>query len=124
MATKIAAQNRQKAFRFSILQLLAGIVVSGFIGLIWEVHVALSFLVGVLLDVLPSFVFAIYAFRFSGAQQLDMITASIYRGEALKILLTALLFIVVFKTLPVLLPPLFIGFLTAKLSQFLKMYFF
>lgn len=103
-----------------MLQLLIGILISVSIGITWDSITGKSFLIGVLLDVVPSFVFTLYAFRFTGARKLQMVAASFYRGETVKIMLTGALFILVIKTIPVIFPVLFIGFLMAKMSQFLQ----
>jgi len=116
----ITKTNRQKAFKFLLWQLLIGLLLSVFVGITWDKLAGKSFLIGVLLDTIPSFVFTLYAFRFTGARKLQMVAASFYRGETVKIMLTGALFIVVIKTVPVIFPVLFIGFLIAKLSQFLQ----
>lgn len=124
MVQQITRNNRQKAFRFLALQTVLGLVLAIFVGIIWEVQTAKSFLLGVMLDVLPSFVFAIYAFRFGGAQNLKYISASFYRGETIKILLTGALVIAIIKFVPVVFPALLIGYLIMKLSQFTQTIFF
>ena len=120
----LSQKNRTKAFQFLAWQLLFGVLLSVFVGIIWEVQTGQSFFVGVMLDVLPSFVFTIYAFRFSGAQRIQHIAASFYRGETVKIMLTGAMFVAVIKFLPVNFPALFIAFLVMKLSQFLRTIFF
>lgn len=124
MAQHPTKQNRKIAFKFVGFQFLVASVLSILVTVLWEVQHGLWFFIGAMIDVLPSFVFTIYAFRFSGAQQIDMIAASMYRGEAMKMMLTGLLFILVLKTFPVILPALFIGFFTLKVSQFLQTFFF
>lgn len=94
------------------------------VGIIWEVQTGQSFMIGVMLDVLPAFIFTIYAFRFSGARQLQQVAASFYRGETVKIMLTGALFILVIKTLPVVFPALLAGFVIMKVSQFTQSIFF
>ncbi|WP_105051297.1 ATP synthase subunit I [Psychrosphaera saromensis] len=120
MVQHITKTNRQKAFKFLMLQLLIGLLISVSIGITWDSLTGKSFLIGVLLDVVPSFVFTLYAFRFTGARKLQMVAASFYRGETVKIMLTGALFILVIKTIPVIFPVLFLGFLMAKISQFLQ----
>ena len=114
----LSEKNRAKAFKFLAWQLVFALLLSIFIGFIWEVQTGQSFFIGTMLDVLPSFVFTIYAFRFKGAGNIQHIAASFYRGETVKIMLTGALFVAVVKFLPVSFPALFIGFLVMKLSQF------
>jgi ATP synthase protein I len=120
----ITKTNRQKALKFLLWQLSLGLVLTTLVGLIWEVHIAKSFLLGVMLDVLPSFVFTIYAFRFGGAQKLQHVAASFYRGETVKIMLTGAMLIAIIKMVPVVFPALLIGFLIMKISQFTQTIFF
>ena len=124
MVQHLTQQNRSKAFKFIAFQFLLGLLLSVLIGIIWEVQTGQSFFIGVMLDVLPSFVFTIYAFRFSGARQLKMMAASFYRGETVKIMLTGAMFIAVIKFVPVVLPALFVGFMIMKISQFFQSIFF
>jgi ATP synthase protein I len=116
--------NRVKAFKFLALQVVIGMLLAISVGIIWEVQTGQSFMIGVMLDVLPSFVFTIYAFRFSGARQVQQVAASFYRGETVKIMLTGAMFIAVIKTLPVVFPALLAGFVTMKISQFTQSIFF
>lgn len=124
MVKKITNKYRNIAFKFLALQFGLGILIVTFVGMFWEVSTAQSFMIGVMLDLLPSFVFTVYAFRFSGATQIQMVAASFYRGETVKIMLTGALFIAVIKFVPVEFPALFFGFLITKISQFLKTIFF
>ena len=124
MVQHLTKQNRSKAFKFLAFQFLLGLLISVLVGIIWEVQTGQSFFIGVMLDVLPSFVFTIYAFRFSGAQQLKILTASFYRGETVKIMLTGAMFIAVIKFVPVVFPALLIGFMVMKISQFFQTIFF
>ncbi|MBU2883313.1 ATP synthase subunit I [Psychrosphaera sp. B3R10] len=106
------------------LQISIGMLLAITVGIIWEVQAGQSFMIGVMLDVLPAFIFTIYAFRFSGARQLQQVAASFYRGETVKIMLTGALFILVIKTLPVVFPALLAGFVIMKVSQFMQSIFF
>ena len=124
MVQHITKTNRQKAFKFLFLQLGFGVVLTFLVNFIWDVQVAKSFFIGVMLDVLPSIVFTLYAFRFTGAQKLQLVAASFYRGETVKIMLTGAMFIAVIKMVPVIFPALLIGFLIMKISQFSQTIFF
>ncbi|QTH62974.1 ATP synthase subunit I [Psychrosphaera ytuae] len=124
MARHLTQQHRKTAFKFVGFQFGLAILLSVLVGFIWEVQIGQSFFIGAMLDVLPSFVFTVYAFRYSGAQQLRMIAASMYRGETVKIIITGALFVAVITALPVVFPALFVGFLIMKISQFLQTIFF
>lgn len=116
----ISKTNRQKAFKFLVWQLCFGALLALIVSFIWDVHTAKSFMIGVLLDVIPSFVFTLYAFRFTGARKLQLVAASFYRGETVKIMLTGAMLIAVIKMVPVVFPALLIGFLIMKISQFFQ----
>jgi ATP synthase protein I len=120
LVQNIIKKNRVNAFKFLAFQFLFALVVSVIVGIIWEVQTGQSFFIGAMLDVLPSFVFTIYAFRYSGAQRLQLVAASFYRGETVKMVITGALFIAVIKTLPVVFGALFVGFLIMKISQFMQ----
>lgn len=124
MVQHLTQLNRTKAFKFLAFQIFIGLLFAISVGIIWEVQTGQSFLIGVMLDVLPSFVFTIYAFRFSGARQVQQVAASFYRGETVKIMLTGAMFIAVIKFLPVVFPALLAGFVMMKLSQFMQSIFF
>lgn len=124
MVQHLSQLNRVKAFKFLAVQMIIGLLLAISVGIIWEVQTGQSFAVGVMLDVLPSFVFTIYAFRFSGARQVQQVAASFYRGETVKIMLTGAMFIAVIKFLPVVFPALLAGFVTMKISQFTQSIFF
>jgi ATP synthase protein I len=111
-------------FTFLVWQLVIGSVLALLVGIIWEVRAGQSFMIGVLLDVFPSFVFTVYAFRFSGAQKIKHVAASFYRGETVKIMLTGAMFIAVIKFIPVVFAALLIGFLVMKITQFSQTIFF
>ena len=59
--------------------------------------IALSALMGGLVQILPQAWFSRQAFKYAGARQMDLIVKSIYRGEAGKVVLTAALFAMLFS---------------------------
>ncbi len=119
----LSKKYRKNALVFLLIQTVIAIVLSVFVGFMWEVHAGQSFFIGAMLDVIPSIVFTLYAFRFSGAQQLQLIAASFYRGETVKIMITGAMFIAVIKFFTVVFPALLVGFLIMKISQFLQSIF-
>lgn len=67
---------------------------------------AYSAFTGGIICVVPNLVFVTYAYRYGGARAAKKIAGSFYRGEALKIMLTALGFAVAFTIIPVSFGPL------------------
>ena len=57
---------------------------------------ALSALVGGLIQVIPQAWFSRQAFKYAGARQMDLVVRSMYRGELGKVLLTAAMFAAAF----------------------------
>jgi len=65
-----------------------------------------SALIGGMICIIPNVVFVIYAYRFGGARAAKKIASSFYRGEALKVMITALMFAVTFIFIPIQIGPL------------------
>jgi len=59
---------------------------------------AVSFLVGGLIQIVPQAWFAQQAFKYTGARHAPAVVRAMYRAEAGKIVLTAALFAIVFTT--------------------------
>ena len=57
---------------------------------------ALSALVGGLIQIIPQAWFSRQAFKYAGARQMDLVVRSIYRGELGKVVLTAAMFAAAF----------------------------
>lgn len=88
-----------------ILALLA-IPISGLVN-------GLSVLAGGMAYGLPNLFFVWRVFRFAGAHQMTQFITSFFMGEALKLILSAVLFLIIVKTLPVSLLSVLIGFAAA-----------
>ena len=102
-------KGREIANRLLVIQTSIAIVSAlGFY--LQDFKAAYSALIGGIICVVPNLVFVIYAYRFGGARAAKKIASSFYRGEALKILLTALLFAVTFITMPISIAPLMITY--------------
>lgn len=81
---------------------------------------ALSAAAGGLASLIPNLYFAYRAFQFSGARSAQKILRSFYAGEAVKIVLTALIFALCFKYLKTLnVGALFGGFIMVQLAVWL-----
>ena len=59
-------------------------------------HLAVSVLVGGLVQILPQAWFSRQAFKYAGATKVDKVVRSMYRGELGKVVMTATLFAIVF----------------------------
>lgn len=75
----------------------------GIVCIVWiitNLHNASSAFAGGMVAIVPQAVFGFYSFRYSGALQSKLIWRSFVRGEALKLLLTGLLFALVYIYMP------------------------
>jgi ATP synthase protein I len=95
--------------------LLALLLAAGFAALV-DKKAAYSVLLGAMVYLLPTWAFARRLFRHFGAQQASNIVRAFYAGEAMKLLLSALLFAGIFAFLPVAAGPLFVGFIALQCS--------
>ncbi len=124
MVDKLARPHRKAALKLVRLQGLIGVITSLIIFFGWGQTAGLSALAGGAIAVIPSFVFAMYAFRFVGAMSAKMVTASFYRGQSLKLLTTFVLFIIAFRFLAVDIEPLIITFIITSFTHwFAPIYF-
>ncbi len=116
----LVKKGRRFAFRCIWLQLVLSIfcaIVSGFY--FQEVEIFRSMALGGLTCVAPNLYFANKFFKESGALAVNTIVNSFYTAEALKLILTGLLFWIVFKYLDVRPAPYFVGYILAHLAFWL-----
>lgn len=92
----------------SVLMALIALVVSGQVAF-W------SAMLGGLVCLMPNIYFARLLFRHAGARAAKKIVNSFYQGEALKLLLTIVLFILVFKLVKVIPWLFFAAFIVAQM---------
>ena len=104
------AIGRLLVWQFSITFLIS--VVGA---IIWGSQVGISALLGGLINLLPNACFASIVFRYQGAKDAKKIVNSLYKGEAIKIVLTLLLFAAVFSTVVVNPLVLFLTFIVSQM---------
>jgi len=90
------AEKRLRVIRLLLVWQLIGAILVGGVGLVWGKSAALGAVLGGLIVWLPNCYFAFRAFRHRGARAARQIVRSFYAGAAGKMLLTALLFTLVF----------------------------
>jgi ATP synthase protein I len=73
----------------------------------WGILYAYSALLGAAIAIIPNTIFGKRAFKYSGARQSQQVVDSFYKGEKIKILLTAILFALSFRFFPIVPVPLF-----------------
>lgn len=107
---------RTQAYRIVFVQLLCVLALSLFAILITDTQNSLSLLCGGMAYALPTFLFVWLVFRFTGAQQMTQFVVAFFLGEMFKLVLSAILFIIIVKYLPVSLLSVLIGFIGAIIS--------
>lgn len=112
----IALQQRRRALYNVFLQLVVAFVVALISWPFSNLRVSYSILLGGLVCVVPSLYFAYKFFSVTGALAAQKIARTFFRAEIGKLLLTGLLFVVVFTFLPVDVAPFFGGFVVALIT--------
>src|SRR5579872_3514656 len=120
MVTKtLQALVQNKAYRIVKFQLI-GVIVLAFIALILRGTTSgFSVLAGGLAYVLPNLIFVWRVFRYARASQMTQFMAAFFIGEMIKLVLAAILFLMIVKTLPVSLLSELVGFAGAIVSFWL-----
>lgn len=105
--------------RLLMVQLLVAVLFP-LVMLPFGMNAALSAAAGGLASLIPNLYFAYRTFKYSGARSAQMILRSFYSGEAIKLVMTALIFAVVFKYLKTLnVAALFGGFIMVQMAVWL-----
>jgi ATP synthase protein I len=124
LKNRLARPHRRAALKLVGSQALFVLMITLIVFLGWDSTIAKSALVGGMIVVIPSLVFALYAFRFAGAQSVKMVTSSFYRGQSLKLLTTFVLFVIAFKFLDVVIEPLMLTFIITLMTHWLAPFYF
>jgi ATP synthase protein I len=111
MVTALVRPGRELAKRLIIIQASAVIFVALGMGITVNPSWGISALIGGGIFVVANMVFAYCAFLFSGARAAKRIAASFYTGEVLKIVITVILFSIVYMYMQVELVPLKLTYL-------------
>ncbi|MEE4244065.1 MAG: ATP synthase subunit I [Kangiellaceae bacterium] len=116
MPQRLTEKGKSAALKVVVIQ-FGVVVLASLIALYWGFHSSWSLLCGGLISVIPSLLFTIKAFQHSGAQAARDVMRAFYFGEALKFLLTIVLFVIVLTLLPVVAVASLIGFILAVMAQ-------
>lgn len=113
-------QPGKKLVRYQFfLSLITTIFISIIVFFNWGSSYAQSALCGGLISIIPNLVFAYKAFKYAGASSSKKVMESFFTGEKLKLGLTALLFALAFKFLPIAPVPLFVTFFIVMMMSLL-----
>jgi len=115
MSSNLTQPGRIVANRLLAIQtLLATVSTFGFLWI--DFKAGYSAFIGGITCLVPNLVFVIYANRYGGARAAKNIASSFYKGEALKILLTALMFAATFILVPISIGPLMITYVVCLMA--------
>lgn len=104
---------------FYIIQLII-ILMAGILAFILgDLNALISAVLGGFVCLVPGLLFAIHFFRYKGAQQSSKIMSAFYLGEVIKLILTGVLFVVVFITYKVNPTAFFITFIAVQMLYWL-----
>ncbi|MBA3988808.1 ATP synthase subunit I [Aliidiomarina maris] len=117
--TKINAKGRRIAQRLLTIQCIVAVVLISVFGVIAGIQGAINALAGALSGLIPNSIFALLAFKFSGARSAHSVVSSFLAGEALKIMLSMVLLIIALIFLDGPMLPLFIVFATIHMMHLL-----
>ena len=124
MNSRLAKPHRKAALKLVATQAILVLIISLTILFGWGAAAAVSALIGGATAVIPSFIFALYAFRYVGAGKAKLVTSSFYRGQALKLLTTFVLFVIAFKFLDVIVAPMMVTFIFTLITHWLTPIYF
>lgn len=99
----------------ALILILAGVVFS-------NAHTALSLACGAVISILPTLIFAGFAFRYAGARQSNLVARSFSQGAKIKLALTMILFVVAFMGLQASPLPVIIGYVITTVSYWLALF--
>ncbi|MCW8335102.1 F0F1 ATP synthase subunit I [Vibrio sp. SCSIO 43135] len=111
MVAALARPGRELAKRLLMIQASAVIFTAIAMAAAFNVEWGKASLIGGGIFVIANAVFALCAFMFSGARLAKLVAASFYAGEALKLVITAVLFSLVYVYMQVELVPLKLTYL-------------
>ncbi len=96
MVTALARPGRELAKRLLLIQCSAVIFTATVMATLFNFEWGKASLIGGSIFIIAHGAFALFAFMFSGAQFAKLVAASFYIGEVLKIIITVVLFSMVF----------------------------
>ena len=121
MGSSLAKKGRLLAIKVIFFQSLVVVFISICVLAIFGMQTGFSALMGGLICVLPNSVFALLAFRYSGASQNEQVVRSFSQGSKLKLALTVILGVMAFKWLQLDPLPLFGTFIAATVAQWIAL---
>jgi ATP synthase protein I len=107
MKNKLTVAGKKLAWQQNIIAISIVLFCSLVSYFMWGLDYAKSILAAGVVTVIPNIVFALKAFKYAGAKSSKLVVESFFSGVKLKMVLTALLFVLAFKYLVLLPIPFF-----------------
>lgn len=108
-------KNQRDIWYLLLIQLSVSVFMALIVWVVYDTTASQSILLGGLVCVVPNAYFARLLFRYKGARAAKQIVNSFYKAEALKLLLTIGLFVLVFKLVSIKPWLFFVGFIAAQM---------
>ncbi|MCW8093419.1 ATP synthase subunit I [Alteromonas sp. ASW11-130] len=119
---EITEKGKKLARTGALYQCFIALVISVIIALSGMETWAISFAIGATISIVPNSVFALFAFRYSGASKNRLVVKSFNQGAKVKLLITVLLFVVAFVQFDIEPIALFAGFVITAASYWLAFF--
>jgi len=117
LIASLTAPGRALAKHIFICQMIIIIALSVFFAVFFGQNSALSSLLGGVICMLPSAIFAYFAFRYAGASKNKLVVQQFNKGSKLKFFATILLFIVAYQWKDIQPLPLMLSYVVTLVSQ-------
>ncbi|WNO59659.1 ATP synthase subunit I [Rheinheimera sp. MMS21-TC3] len=124
----MSEQSAKAARKSAYLLILGQVVIASIIALVFflasDAFTAKSAFKGGLVAVIPNLVFAFFAFRFSAAENPNLVVMAFMRGQSLKLILSAVLLALVFSQQELVYGAFLTGFMLTLIAQWTAPVFF
>ena len=124
MVDKLAKKGQVSGLKLVAFQLLLMLIIALVSTVFFSIKSGYSALAGGVTFLLPNLIFVLMAFAYAGARQTKKVLRGFYAGEAIKLFLTVLLFVVFLKFVLLSLTAFYISFSFLVASQWLAPFFF
>ncbi|WP_354622883.1 ATP synthase subunit I [Psychromonas sp. MME2] len=124
MVAKIVKKNQRAGFRLLAFQLLIMLFLALILTVFSSVKSGYSALAGGITFTLPNIIFVLMAFAHAGASKTKLIIRGFYGGEAIKIVLTVILFSIFLGYFKLSLLAFYSAFFCLLISQWFAPFFF
>lgn len=120
IAYDLAKPGRVFAFKQILLSLIIVVISCILSWAVWDDKTSFSMFIGGMIAIIPRVVFAFKAFKYSGASASEKVVEAFFSGVKIKMVLSAVLFVLAFKFLVIVPVPFFIMFCVVMVLPLLQ----